>query len=119
MRSFTSRVWLSCRTDSIVWQRDCYIQEAKGAAITHPCPPCVSLAGGPPQRSPGVVELQGQVVPVLVVGRDHGLQGAGILAPPAVAEVDHSILASAQLSAQLGLAWMGEGGGVGGREIAF
>ena len=53
---------------------------------------------------PGVVELQGQIIPMFVVGRNHRLQGAGVVPPPVVTQVDHSVLAAAQLSAQFGLA---------------
>ena len=41
---------------------------------------------------------------MFVVGRNHRLQGTGVVPPPAVTQVDHSVLATAQLSAQFGLA---------------
>lgn len=63
----------------------------------------MTCTAGRLSASPGVVELQRQVVPVLVVRRDHRLQGAGIVASPAVAQVHHPVLAPAQLSAQLRL----------------
>lgn len=49
------------------------------------------------------MKLQSQVVPVFVVRRYHRLQGAGIMASPAVAQVHHPVLAPAQLPAELRL----------------
>lgn len=55
--------------------------------------------------SPCVVKLQRQVVPVFIVRRNHGLQGAGVVPPPAVTQVDHPVLTPTQLRPELRLAW--------------
>lgn len=57
-----------------------------------------------PADPPGVVELQSQIVPVFVIRRHHRLQRAGVVASPAFAHVNHSVLAPAQLATQFGLA---------------
>lgn len=60
----------------------------------------LQASGG--QHSPGVVELQRQVVPVFVIRWHHWLERTGGVASPVVAHVNHPILASAQLAAQFG-----------------
>ena len=53
----------------------------------------------------GVVELHGQVIPVLVVRGHKDLDGARSLAPPGVAGKHHSVLTVADHVADLGLAF--------------
>lgn len=57
------------------------------------------------QHAPHIVKLKCKVIPVLLIWRNNRFQCTREMPSPAVTQIDHAVLSSAQLTAQLWFAW--------------